>query len=330
VAGSKTERAYNDGVSRRRAITALLAMGVCAVDSSVHIAHQATLKPPPKTPALDRPIRYKEVEFTGLITEHDQSTLLRFGPQIAAATRLFNYVVPEYFPPEYSGNDLGDEMGRELGGDWNNPLFRFLAKQFANYRQNVWVLDPAYNGDYGIFRAETSLGISVPIGLMACKNLKQGYTSKPMDLAPRLTDMKRRRFIKVASIMVGFPSLEGYLDDGIGSIGEIEDCMREAVAAEHLKHLTDTGRFPAGAKVVIVTRQAHWAGASQHIGIKKFFEDDALRAKVMRACAPVLAEIPALAKARHYPKGVYVTNRETVAIAISSLQRSYSCGEIGS
>lgn len=264
---------------------------------------------------IEAPRKIGNLNLSVLTTHHHKAFWDESKSAIKDAINQHDHIAVEYYPPEYnkwmqSTPVLGSAV--QALDEEKNYLFNEVAGMLQKSKKDVWVLDPAYGGEFVGLRALMHLppmtffsGLSVLLAAIGANNFYQKHKE---------SEVTRRDFLKAALLGTGsvLSGLEtGHLGygaivgpsgtPGLSSIlGRVEDDFRENVTAENLITLGKT--VPEGKDMLFITTPLHWAREDEYLKHDR-------RRKIVYAVYNVLfsSEVcKPFFKIRHYPEGVVV------------------------
>lgn len=218
-------------------------------------------------PKLEGPIRINNLDLYVLPVDHWRQDYEKHQKLIETAVSQFPIIIPEYFPPEYQS--LLDSQNPILGPMFrsyreSNYLFEKVASQCLSENKNVWVLDPAYCGEFAALRA-FDLGGTVSLmaggALMGGLGVFKKLEGKQIDLTEYSLGRvffgasTRREFLYTLVTLVGFASYAGAFGKSMVGL-DLENDFRIRVVAEQLKLLSSV--LPPGSKALLIYPPAHW------------------------------------------------------------------------
>lgn len=264
---------------------------------------------------IEGPRRIGNMNLSTVPTNHLRVHWEDYKGVIKSAISDFDNIAVEYFPPEYtkfvqSTPFLGKAV-QELDEE-KNYLFNEVAKILRESGKNVWVLDPAYGGEFVGLR--TALHFPPMLFLAGLSALSAAIAANDLYQHHKETKLKRRDFLKafgLGAISVAAGLQTGYLGygaivgpshtPGLSSVlGRIEDDFRENITAENLVTLGKT--LPKETDMLFITTPLHRQREEwylNHDDAREFVYSAYHLLSYFNSCKPFF-------QIRNYPNGVVV------------------------
>lgn len=238
-------------------------------------------------PRMEDPLAISNLQLSVLTMGHAREDWNKYSDIVKKHIDAFPVIIPEYFPPEYSGinENFLTKQAKNRYED-KNYLFDEVEAYCRNTKKEVWVVDPAYNVSFialrgGILLTETAGLAGMLIALRkTIKRRQQTLTRKEF-----LEYVKDSGLAVVAfSAGVITPPEILSLVSGQGFIGSFtEDNLRHIVTAQLLKDLSL--RVPPKTQALLIYPNDHWEN------IKEYLNDDEKRRSVFSKIA-LLKKVP--------------------------------------
>ncbi len=224
------------------------------------------------------------VHLTTLIVEHGSEPWNLHQSLISELIQQNNVIVPEYFPYEYVEN--GNSLTRVIAATYkkDNELFDHVIELCKQQQKDVWVLDPAYNLEFGLLRP---LSVTTQVSAEA---IITGVTQKLLvsDEGSQLDfdDSKRRTLQRIKNSgkwIIGSvlgAELSSSFAGGVAGFANVfgwstEAQIRRVIVADLLCKLST--QLPEGTNMLMIYPEAHWKD------IKSYVEDEAKRSQLLAA-----------------------------------------------
>lgn len=253
---------------------------------------------------LEGPIKIGNIDLYPYLINHSKEDWEVNGQSLIEAMRRFGLIMPEYFPPEYSGiRDRIPILGRYITDNLDpsdNYLFKKVEEFCKENKKNVYVLDPAYNESFIIFHGILFLPVT---GMLSAVAAKMGYEL----FKQNSNTITRRAFLKgivavcsaTAATQLSIGALQGphKIPGPSVVLGNIEDQFRESQVAQNLIKLGDL--LPAQTEALLIYPPSHWKGIEYYLENADSRRETLGKYRWLRWFG-----LKSLYEIRHYPEGV--------------------------
>lgn len=249
-------------------------------------------------PRLEGPLEIGNLQLSVLTMQHSKNDWLRYQDSVRELIDVSTVIIPEYFPPEYSGTNGNyfAKYARESYKD-SNYLFDEVEAYCRNNKKEVWVVDPAYNASFMTLRGGTFLTES--LGLIGAMNILVNAVESRQRVFTRRNFLERSKDfgLAIATFSTGLftPPEILFLSSTRGIVGTfVELNLRYILTASLLKDLSV--HVPPKTQGLLIYPNIHWKG------IKEYVEDDEKRRSALSKIV-WLKNVPglnSLFQGRHY------------------------------
>lgn len=266
---------------------------------------------------IEKPIQIgTNLSLHPITVRHDVEAWKKYGPKITELVNSYPIVIPEYFPPEYTHleNDPDRTVAYLVGAikrSGANYLFEGVEQAMKTGKNDVWVLDPAYNKEFITLR-ETLMTVDAAGVLIATKAIDK--LTKTGNSKKREEGITRRTFLRTAAagaIAYGTSSIAGFSSETdpaitpeeafwacgrvtVDCVHAIENDLRRVVVAEALTNLSK--RFEKPSQALLIYTKPHWERIIKYIDNP---QERKLRLKVYSSI-PEIRALHSLFIARNY------------------------------
>jgi hypothetical protein len=248
--------------------------------------------------ALEGPRDLGKLQLHTFTTGHGVRDWAVNKENLTSAIELFPLIIPEYFPPEYqnltdSDNPLIDHAMEFYSN--RNYLFVEVAKQCAELKKDVWVVDPAYDLNFGFLRqglVSASYGAALSLAYGGLNGLR-------LSAGRPVRDISRRGLLfgSLTSVIGGtLLTASGHVPK---PISDLEDDLRETVTAEFITRIPEYLNEPT--EGLLIHTPGHWRKIKYLLDNPEVCKEKLERYRALEAIPP----FQTLFRARHYPEGSF-------------------------
>lgn len=255
-------------LSRRAFITGTSLSTLALFGAGINYVKESRYEKDPIS--LEGPIQIGKLNLSVLITGHTMKHYEKYGSDVKKAIDAFPIIIPEYFPPEYSGEN-GNPLTEAIKDIYRDANY-FFDEIEAYCRQNkkeVWVMDPAYNLSFMASRVamlipEVALTMGVASQLLfgeSSGRLKQStLTRKNL-----LRQMGNLGFTAAAfGFGLVFPWEIAFTVGSRGIGGTVaENNLRQVIVAQLLKDFS--AQVQSETQALLIYPRLHWEGIKGYL-----------------------------------------------------------------
>lgn len=238
-------------------------------------------------PRMEGPLIINNLQLSVLTIGHTREDWNKYSDIVRKHIDTFPVIIPEYFPPEYSGinENFLTKQAKNRYKD-KNYLFDEVEAYCRNTKKEVWVVDPAYNVSFMALRAGIFLTEAAGLTGMLIV-LKEAIKRRQQTLTRReLLEYVKDFGLATAAFSAGVitpPEILSLMSSQ-GIIGSFtEDNLRHSVTAQLLKDLSL--QVPLKTQALLIYPNDHWEN------IKEYLNDDEKRRSVLSKIA-LLKKVP--------------------------------------
>lgn len=280
----------------------------------------------PTEPPLVGPFEVGGSNVYALEAEYRVSS---FTPRAQELIGQADVVIPQFFPAEWK--EQGSQLYDRVTSKGIAAFYSLVAAHTQASRGELWVVDPYYDDAAIAFRGMLAApeGAALVASAVGYERLAGERRRRQRRQSNKFT---RRDVLRSSAVALCALGLEGTQIAGLGHPGMFyaEHSFRQAMSAQHIRHLCESGQIAPGSAVLAVIPHHHWGSDMTPNGIQECLLDRELGEGLAEFWSSMVQKVglESLLMARGYPTADPASRITVSALDGLPASRTYAAARI--